>query len=87
MELVNPHPKRGHGKVPQKERVRREGWIVPRPLKRLYCEWAEKSFRFLIDKWVCFEEFPSESFLHASGLKGSKKLSFWAIEGTVEMEK
>jgi hypothetical protein len=49
------------------------------PLKKLYCEWAEKSFRFLIDRWVCFEEFPSESFLFASGLRGSKKLSFWAM--------
>jgi len=49
------------------------------PLKRLYCEWAEKSFRFLIDRWVCFEEYPSESFLFASGLKGSKNLSIWAI--------
>jgi hypothetical protein len=48
------------------------------PLKKLYCEWAEKSFRFLIDRWVCFEEFPSESFLLASGLKGSKKL-MWSI--------
>jgi hypothetical protein len=49
------------------------------PLKKLYCEWAEKSFRFLIDRWVCFEEFPSESFLLASGLKKSKNLSVWAI--------
>uniref|UniRef100_A0A7C5SZP8 Uncharacterized protein n=1 Tax=Thermocrinis ruber TaxID=75906 RepID=A0A7C5SZP8_9AQUI len=49
------------------------------PLKRLYCEWAEKSFRFLIDRWVCFEEFPSEQFLLASGLKKSKNLSVWAI--------
>ncbi len=49
------------------------------PLKRLYCEWTEKSFRFLIDRWVCFEEFPSESFLLASGLKKSKNLSIWAI--------
>jgi len=48
------------------------------PLKRLYCEWTEKSFRFLIDRWVCFEEFPSESFLLASGLKKSKKL-MWSI--------
>jgi len=48
-------------------------------LKRLYCEWAEKSFKFLIDRWVCFEEFPSESFLLASGLKKSKKLSFWVM--------
>ena len=48
------------------------------PLKRLYCEWAEKSFMFLIDRWVCFEEFPSESFLLASGLKKSKKL-MWSI--------
>ncbi|MFZ8861253.1 MAG: hypothetical protein ACO2PP_12255 [Thermocrinis sp.] len=49
------------------------------PLKKLYCEWVEKSFKFLIDRWVCFEEFPSESFLLTSGLKGSKKLSFWAM--------
>jgi hypothetical protein len=49
------------------------------PLKRLYCEWTEKSFRFLIDRWVCFEEYPSESFLRASGLKRSKNLSVWAI--------
>jgi len=49
------------------------------PLKKLYCEWAEKSFRFLIDRWVCFEEYPSESFLLASGLKKSKNLSVWAI--------
>jgi hypothetical protein len=49
------------------------------PLKKLYCEWAEKSFRFLIDRWVYFEEFPSESFLLTSGLKGSNKLSFWAM--------
>jgi len=49
------------------------------PLKRLYCEWAEKSFKFLIDRWVCFEEYPSESFLLASGLKRSKNLSVWAI--------
>jgi hypothetical protein len=49
------------------------------PLKRLYCEWAEKSFRFLIDRWVCFEEYPSEQFLLASGLKKSKKLSLWAM--------
>jgi hypothetical protein len=49
------------------------------PLKRLYCEWAEKSFRFLIDRWVCFEEYPSESLLLTSGLKGSKKLRFWAM--------
>lgn len=48
------------------------------PLKRLYCEWAEKSFRFLIDRWVCFEEFPNEQFLLASGLKKSKKL-MWSI--------
>jgi hypothetical protein len=48
------------------------------PLKKLYCEWAEKSFRFLIDRWVCFEEFPSESFLLASGLKKSKRL-MWSI--------
>jgi hypothetical protein len=48
------------------------------PLKKLYCEWAEKSFRFLIDRWVCLEEFPSESFLLASGLKKSKKL-MWSI--------
>ncbi len=49
------------------------------PLKRLYCEWVEKSFRFLIDRWVCFEEHPSESFLLTSGLKKSKNLSVWAI--------
>jgi len=49
------------------------------PLKKLYCEWAEKSFKFLIDRWVCFEEYPSESFLLASGLKKSKNLSVWAI--------
>jgi len=49
------------------------------PLKRLYYEWAEKSFKFLIDRWVCFEEYPSESFLLASGLKKSKNLSVWAI--------
>jgi hypothetical protein len=49
------------------------------PLKRLYCEWAERSFRFLIDRWVCIEELPSESFLLASGLKGSKKLRLWAM--------
>jgi hypothetical protein len=48
------------------------------PLKKLYCEWAKKSFKFLIDRWVCFEEYPSESFLRASGLKRSKKLSLWA---------
>jgi len=48
-------------------------------LKKLYCEWMEKSFRFLIDRWVCFEEIPSESFLLASGLKKSKNLSVWAI--------
>jgi hypothetical protein len=53
--------------------------IQQEPLKRLYCEWAEKSFRFLIDRWVCFEEYPSESFLLASGLKKSKNLSVWAI--------
>jgi len=49
------------------------------PLKKLYCEWMEKSFRFLIDRWVCFEEYPSEQFLLASGLKRSKNLSVWAI--------
>jgi hypothetical protein len=49
------------------------------PLKRLYCEWAEKGFRFLIDRWVCLEELPSESFLLTSGLKKSKKLSFWVM--------
>ena len=49
------------------------------PLKRFYCEWTEKSFRFLIDRWVCFEEYPSESFLLASGLKKSKNLRVWAI--------
>jgi hypothetical protein len=49
------------------------------PLKKLYCEWMEKSFRFLIDRWVCFEEYPSEQFLLASGLKKSKNLSVWAI--------
>jgi hypothetical protein len=49
------------------------------PLKKLYCEWAEKSFKFLIDRWVCFEEYPSEQFLLASGLKKSKNLSVWAI--------
>ncbi len=49
------------------------------PLKKLYCEWTEKSFRFLIDRWVYFEEFPSESFLLAFGLKRSKKLSFWVM--------
>ena len=49
------------------------------PLKRFYCEWTEKSFRFLIDRWVCFEEYPSEQFLLASGLKRSKNLSVWAI--------
>jgi len=48
------------------------------PLKKLYCDWVEKSFRFLIDRCVCFEEFPSESFLLASGLKKSKKL-MWSI--------
>jgi hypothetical protein len=48
------------------------------PLKKLYCEWTEKSFRFLIDRWVCFEEFPNEQFLLASGLKKSKKL-MWSI--------
>jgi hypothetical protein len=54
------------------------------PLKRLYCEWAEKSFRFLIDRWVCFEEFPSESFLLASGLKKSKRLMWSIIPITVD---
>jgi hypothetical protein len=49
------------------------------PLKRLYCEWAEKSFNFLIDRWVCFEEYPSEQFLIASGLKKSKNLSVWTL--------
>ncbi len=49
------------------------------PLKKLYCEWVEKSFRFLIDRWICFEEYPSEQFLLASGLKRSKNLSIWAI--------
>jgi hypothetical protein len=49
------------------------------PLKKLYCEWAEKSFRFLIDRLVYFEEFPSEQFLLASGLRKSKKLSFWTM--------
>jgi hypothetical protein len=49
------------------------------PLKKLYCEWMEKSFRFLIDRWVCFEECPSEQFLLASGLEKSKNLSVWAI--------
>jgi len=49
------------------------------PLKKLYCEWAEKSFRFLIDRWVCFDEYPSEQFLLTSGLKKSKNLSVWAI--------
>jgi hypothetical protein len=48
------------------------------PLKKLYCEWTEKSFRFLIDRWVCLEEDPGEQFLLASGLKGSKRL-MWSI--------
>jgi len=54
------------------------------PLKKLYCEWTEKSFRFLIDRWVCFEEFPSESFLLASGLKKSKRLMWSVIPITVD---
>jgi hypothetical protein len=54
------------------------------PLKRLYCEWTEKSFRFLIDRWVCFEEFPSEQFLLASGLKKSKRLMWSIIPITVD---
>jgi hypothetical protein len=48
------------------------------PLKKLYCEWTEKSFKFLIDRWVCFEEYPNEQFLFASGLKKSKRL-MWSI--------
>jgi hypothetical protein len=62
----------GFKKVQELKEMHRE------PLKRLYCEWAEKSFRFLLDRWVCFEEFPSEQFLLASGLKKSKRL-MWSI--------
>jgi hypothetical protein len=45
------------------------------PLKKLYCEWMEKSFRFLIDRWLCFEEPPKNSFLRASGLENARKIS------------
>ncbi len=49
------------------------------PLKKLYCEWMEKSFKFLIDRWLCFEELPNESFLLASGLKNVTKIS-WRVQ-------
>ncbi len=45
------------------------------PLKKLYCEWVEKSFRFLINRRLCFEKPPKNSFLHASGLKNATKIS------------
>ncbi len=63
------------------------------PLKKLYCEWMEKSFKFLIDRWLCFEEPPNESFLRASGLKNARKISLWvqisprkAVKGLTEEE-
>jgi len=49
------------------------------PLNKLYCEWVEKSFRFLIDRWVCFEVLPNEGFLHASGLIKARKIRLWGM--------
>jgi hypothetical protein len=63
------------------------------PLKKLYCEWMEKSFRFLIDRWVCFEKIPNTSFLLASGLIKMKNKILLAmlsigkgVEGLTEEE-
>ncbi len=57
------------------------------PLKKLYCEWVEKSFKFLIDRWLCFEEDPKESFLRASGLEKSKKISSRLMASSIKIVK
>ncbi|MFZ8784810.1 hypothetical protein [Thermocrinis sp.] len=38
------------------------------PLRRLYYEWVEEVFRFLIERVVYLNKFPYAAFLHASGL-------------------
>jgi len=38
------------------------------PLRRLYYEWVEEVFRFLIERVVYINKFPYAAFLHASGL-------------------
>jgi len=38
------------------------------PLKRLYYEWVEEVFRFLIERVVYLNKFPYAAFLRASGL-------------------
>jgi hypothetical protein len=38
------------------------------PLRRLYCEWVEEVFRFLIERVVYLNKGPYQSFLRASGL-------------------
>jgi len=42
------------------------------PLKRLYCEWIEEVFRFLIERVASLNKGPYQSFLHASGLIKAK---------------
>jgi len=56
------------------------------PLKRLYYEWVEEVFRFLIERVVYLNRGPYQSFLHASGLIKAKGVIMKEKMGEEERE-
>jgi hypothetical protein len=56
------------------------------PLKRLYCEWVEEVFRFLIERVVYLNKGPYQSFLRASGLIKAKGVIMKEKMGEEERE-
>jgi hypothetical protein len=55
-------------------------------LRRLYCEWVEEVFRFLIERVVYLNRGPYQSFLHASGLIKAKGVIMKEKMGEEERE-
>ncbi len=56
------------------------------PLKRLYCEWVEEVFRFMIERVVYLNKGPYPSFLRASGLIKAKGVIMKEKMGEEERE-
>jgi hypothetical protein len=56
------------------------------PLRRLYCEWVEEVFRFLIERVVYLNKGPYQSFLRASGLIKAKGVIMKEKMGEEERE-
>jgi len=56
------------------------------PLRRLYYEWVEEVFRFLIERVVYLNKFPYAAFLRASGLIKVKRVIMKEKMGEEERE-